>query len=432
MSENTTKIKSEQYIAITDEIERLRSGEASKRVMDQAVNRAQAIFKQIQDGIGQTDQHISEQRKHHINTLHEIERRGIKKYNQIVGDINQVASSVQLLQEQIDRSTRHVADITNQIAANYSDAEQLYQQIQIEFSIAKSDVDYQRFASQRLLNVDAALHQATSVEMNPLAKRARLQSAMTDLLLSDSEVTSARIRFYDTLNEALELSNTMLSDAAGHRNNTFVFGDEKHHASNIDYWTDGQYKLIEDELNEIRRRLESANLQPSYSMQQLQSDLTRLVELKKMQELQAASTVSEIKLSILRHQQADFIRDILSSDYYFQVITEGFVHNDERESYILRMLRQSDKAIVEIIVSPGKEQGDVHTLVRVDSGAYIDQKLLDTLEKEILEDLRASGMTVTSSAPCNPESIDINSPLEINDETSRRHSIQRRQHTINP
>ena len=62
----------------------------------------------------------------------------------------------------------------------------------------------------------------------------------------------------------------------------------------------------------------------------------------------------------------------------------------------------------------------------------MDQNLLNTLEQAIIEDLQACGMTITGSAPCNPEPIDINAPVEIDNNTSYRHNIHRRQHTVKP
>ncbi len=432
MSSNHTYIPQKLYVALTEELEQLRSGEGSSKAMDNAVSRARNTFEQIKKQSTQVNSQISRLRQQHLDNLHSIENSSAQLHSRNMGDLNQVSSSVQQLQGQIQDSIRDVNQISAQLANNYTTAEEMYRQVQIELSIAKSDPDYQRFAGQRMQNVKSSLQLIASREMNPLAKKAMLQSSMAELLLADSEVSAIRVQFHTTLHQALNLSSTMLANAVGHHNNNFVYGDEKHLASNMDYWTDGQYKLIEEELNEIRKRLEAAWERPDYSMQQLQADLDRLEELKKMQDLQAASVISQIKLSVLRHQQAEFIREVLSDDFYFQVIAEGFDHNDERDSYILRMQRPADNAIVEILVSPGKKDGEVDTTVRVDTEAYMDQKLLNTLEQAIIEDLQASGMTITELVPCNPEPIDINAPVEIDNNTSSRHNIHRRQHTVKP
>lgn len=426
MSENTTCISSSHYLAMMEEIEQLRSGESARKAMQGACQRAHEVIKKMSLSAERINEQISVQRRKHIDNLRDIENKSVQLHYQHVGTFNIISSSIQQLNNQIQDSMRQVERISNNAMASYASAEELHRQITIEYGIACIDVNYQRFAENRLRQVASIIRQTTDNEMSPAAKKANLQSAMVNLLLADSEVAAANIRFASILHEALEISSSMLADVAGHRSTTFHWDTETHPASDIDYWTDGQYLLLEEELASIRERLETAVSNASYSMEDIEKDYTRLKELKRMQELLAASTISSIKLSCLRCRQADFIKGILKHDYFFESVAEGFDRNDERESYILRMSRPSDSAVVEVIVSPSDIEGVVKCVIRVDSVAYIDSKLLNTLEMEIKEDLQASGMQVTNSATCSPEAIDPNTPLEVSDDVRITHNIPRR------
>lgn len=432
MSENHTYIPSELYREMTNELDELRSGRGSNVAMENALASARTIFEQItQRGI-KLDQKISNQRRTHLNNLRDIENQSIQRHIQTLSGINQTAENIQQINTRIQESLNQVNRISTDIATQYSTSEELYRQVQVEFNAVNVEADYHRFAHDRMENLESAIKRISITEMSPVAKNAQLQSAMSDLLLIDSIVASERIKFYNSLSDALNLSASMLADAAGHRSNTYRYGSEQHPASDMDYWTDGQYTIFENELKSIRERLESAPINQDYSMKDLENDRKSLRELKQIQKLLAASTITKIKLSDFRHQQADFINGILSQDFLFQLITEGFDRGDERESYIVRMERESDKAIVEVIVSPGIKDGEVNTVVRVDNTAFADSKLRDTLENQILEDLRASGMEVKSHAPCNSETIDRDAPVEISDETRRTHDIpQRTQLNVN-
>lgn len=426
MSENHTYIPSAQYKAMTKELDDLRSGRGSNVAMENALASARSIFEQITKRGVQLDQKISNQRRTHLNNLRDIENQSIQLHNQTLNGINQTTEKIQQINTRIQESFNQVNRISTDIATQYSTSEELYRQVQVEFSAVNLDSDYYRFAHDRIVNLESTINRINTTEMSPVAKNAQLQSAMSELLLIDSIVASERIKFYNSLSDALNLSASMLADAAGHRSNTYRYDSERHPACDMDYWTDGQYAIFENELKSIRERLESAPINQDYSMKDLENDRKRLRELEQIQKLLAASTITKIKLSNFRHQQADFINEILSQDFYFQLITEGFDRGDERESYIVRMEREFDKAIVEVIVSPGINDGEVNTVVRVDNTAFADSKLRDTLENQILEDLRASNMTVTSHAQCNSETIDRDAPVEISDETRRTHDIPRR------
>lgn len=433
MSENHTYIPSEQYRAMTNELDELRSGRGSNTAMESALASARTIFEQITKRGVQLDQKISNQRRTYLNNLRDIENHSIQLHIQTLSGINQTTENIQQINTRIQESLNQVNRISTDIATQYSTSEQLYRQVQVEFSAVNLDPDYYRFAHDRMVNLESAISRIAITEMSPVAKNAQLQSAMSDLLLIDSIVASERIKFNNSLSDALNLSASMLADAAGHRSNTYRYGSEQHPASDMDYWTDGQYTIFENELKSIRERLESAPINQNYSTKDLENDRLRLKELKQMQKLLAASTITKIKLSNLRYEQADFVNnEILSKDYYFQLITEGFDRGDERESYIVRMERESDKAIVEVIVSPGINDGEVNTVVRVDNTAFADSKLRDTLENQILEDLRASNMVVISHAPCSSETIDRDAPVQVSDETRRAHDIpQRTQLNVN-
>ena len=428
MSSNHHYMSSEEFLAKVRELEQLKRGD--KRAIEKALAEARKSLKKMKKEGSRIDRQMSAERRRHIEKLERIEQRAVTTLT----EAGQIAATTQQdlvqLRGEIQDAIRDTEALVKDISKAVSDAAELKRKASIELAVVKTDVDYQRFAQDRLDAIQASLDLDSRVAMAPEARMAALRQVMSDIFVMDAYVSGQRLAFLELQGKALEDAHTILAEIGNVRSSTTLIGQERHRISDIDFWTDGCMGEVEAETKAILDRLESAPSAPGYTLDMLRKDCARLQELNGIRDSLLATALAKLRLSQYRVQEAGLISEILHDDHHFNVVAEGFdLGGDEREAYVIRM-RRSDGARIEVIINPGQKNGEVDTYFRVDAETYRDAQVMAGIQKSILDELETNGIVMVRSESCTPEPLPEfkpTEPVQVTETARRRHGIRQRE-----
>lgn len=424
MSANHTRMSSETYLALVEEIQKLQKGNGEE--MRKAEQR---VKKQM------VEMHRSGQEV--LKRMDNLRRNNVQQLNQQIQNVHQAAqradaqaADVQQHLQQLTQATQHamgqVATINQQTQQQYATAQQLYQAVTAQFNATALDVNYQRFAGNTLASLQTRMQRINNNQVTGDAMQMLVVSMMNDIYLMDLQVTQERTVFEANYAEAIRQAATILAHIINVQRDA---KDQDGQALDINYWTDGRLNLAEQETKNIQRRLDMAPTNPDYSQKQLAADLKRLRELDQIEQQLVAEGIEAHNHSLNREAQALTCMDVLEQDHHFSVVGHGFDSNDRREAYVVRMRRHTDGAEIEVIVNQGAKPGEYDVYFRVDATTYQDEQLMQTITSSIARDFETAGVSMKLFKNCSPEPLEPFNPAQVSVSRNARlrHGIQPQQ-----
>lgn len=433
MSANHQSMSSQEYLEKVEELQHLKHGDGE--ALREAEEQARKALDRMKKDTARVMQGISRQRSKLLTNLTNIENAAVQTLGDVAASAEQTQQRLNLLQGNIKEAFREVAALIASTNATYATAAELYQQAKAELTTCQLEVDYMRFAADDLQSIDQRIRLLQGQDLSGAAMQAAVQMIMADIYNMDIRVSSKRVAFIRDQAEALRTAEELLAKAKNVReNNHEELDNAESPLMDMDFWTDGCFGELENEVSAILQRVRSGQTDADYRQDQLTKDLNRLRELERIQDMLVATARAKINLSYYRRQQGDLIESILMNDHHYFTISKGFAKGgDEREAFILRMRRHTDGgegAQIEVIINPGEKDGEADVYFRVDSSTYMDSETMASITQAIADELQENGVDMRQYRACNPEQMPQFQPgdtLDISDEARRYHSIPQRQ-----
>lgn len=423
-------MSSGEYLEKVEELQRLKQGDGE--ALRKAEEEARKALERMKRENARVMQGISRQRRKLLENLNNIENATIQTLADVSASAQQTQQLVNQLQDRIKEASKDVGALIASTEATYATAAELHRQAKAELTACLLEPDYRRFAADELLSIERRLRLLDGKDLSGAAIQAEVQMIMTDIYFMDILVSSKRVAFIRDQAEALRLAEALLAKAKNVReNNHEELDNAQSPLMDMDFWTDGCFGELEEEVRTILQRVRLGQTDANYSQDQLTKDLNRLRELERIQDMLVATARAKINLSYYRREQGDLIESILENDHRYSIISKGFAKGgDAREAFILRMRRHTDGAQIEVIINPGEKDGEADVYFRVDSSTYMDSKTMASITQAIAEELQENGVDMRQYRACNPEQMPQFQPgdtLEISNEARRYHSIPQRQ-----
>lgn len=435
MSANHTYMSSSDFLAQVHELEQLKHGDGE--ALRRAEQQARDALARMQRESGETQQRISRQRQLLQQKLQGVENEVIATLRDASVSAEQARQRIGHLQENIKEVTQSISNIMESTKGTYANAADMYAQAKAEITASILDPNYARFANDELKSINLRINNLSGKDFCGAAMQAEVQMIMTDIYHMDIIVSNKRVAFIQDQAEALKLAETLMAKASNVReNNREEVGNKSSRLMDIDFWTDGCFREMEQEAKAIRQRVLDGQTDAEYSHQQLQKDLARLRELEKIEDLLVANARAKMNLSYYRQEQGQLIQEILEADHRYALVSKGFVNGgDEREAYILRMRHEKSGAQIEVIINPGEIDGETDVYFRVDSTTYMDSATMASITESIAKDLEENGVDMKQYRACHPEQMPQFQPsdtLDISSQARLYHDIKQRKPMIMP
>ncbi len=430
MSANHQSMSAREYLEKVEELQRLKHGDGE--ALRKAEEEARKALDRMKKDTARVMKGISQQRRRLLTNLTNIENAAVQTLGNVAASVEQTQQQLGQLQTSIKEASQGIDALIASTNATYVTAAELYQQAKAELTACQLDVDYMRFAANELLSIDQRIRQLQGQDLSGAVMQAAVQMIMADIYYMDILVSSKRVAFIRDQAEALRTAEELLAKAKNVReNNHEELDNAESPLMDMDFWTDGCFGELEEEVRTILQRVRLGQTDANYSQDQLTKDLNRLRELERIQDMLVATARAKINLSYYRREQGDLIESILENDHRYSIISKGFAKGgDAREAFILRMRRHTDGAQIEVIINPGEKDGEADVYFRVDSSTYMDSKTMASITQAIAEELQENGVDMRQYRACNPEQMPQFQPgdtLEISNEARRYHSIPQRQ-----
>lgn len=425
MSANHTRLDRETYEANIKELIRLEerkdSGLAAMREIERMADRMDRENRSLAERAGDS-------RRETIRKLQAIEQEARRSFAQLDGKIVKNVSKIQ----DLSRQTREIAGEMDRII---SDAQQklgsaaaIMSQVKLDLQLSAADLDCRKFGQDLLDDLAAQLKVVDKMEQSDASLQQVALRLTGDIYGMDVAVSNRRQQYELEQLEAQGLAAQLKNRMQSARENV-RYGDETTDLVDLDYWTDGKFGLLEEEIDRIKSGMEENRYDPGYGIEELRADARRLAEIDQIQLNLVQDAVEKSSLSEAREEMAQVVTRILAEQYsYTDVIGSGFDMNDLRECYIVRLRRHTDGAQIEVLINPGTLNGENVLYFRIDTATYLDQKVMDGINEEIEKELRAYGIRIFDKQGCQPETLEEFNPSKpvVSAQARSRHQIKPR------
>lgn len=407
MSANHTRLDRETYEANIKELIRLEerkdSGLAARREIERMADRMDRENRSLAERAG-------ENRRESIRKLQEIEQEARRSFVQLDGRIVKDAGKVQ----DLSRRTREIGGEMDQIISEarqkLGSAAAIMSQAKLDFQLSAADPDCRKFGQDLLDDLAAQLKVVDKMEQSDASLQQVALRLTGDIYALDVVVSNRKQQYELEQLEAQGLAAQLKNRMQSARENV-RYGDETTDLVDLDYWTDNKFGLLEEEIDRIKSGMEEKRYDPGYGIEELRADAQRLTEIDRIQLNLVQDSVEKSNLSEAREEMAQVVTRILAEQYgYTDVIGSGFDMGDLRECYVVRLRRHTDGAQIEVLINPGGLNGENVLYFRIDTATYLDQKVMDGINKEIEKELRAYGIRIFDKQGCQPETLEEFNP----------------------
>lgn len=425
MSSNHTRLDRQTYEANMKELIRLEECNGSERAARNEI--ARMANQMIQNNRSLAEQ-ASASRRNILNQLEKIEKDSRNSFVQHEGRIQKDAARIQSLMQQTKALGADINRIIEETRKTQLSAATIMSQVKFDLQISTSNPDYQKFGKDKIDELAAQLKAVDCMEQSDVSLQQVALRMIGNIYALDAMVSTRKQQYELEQLEAQGLAAQIKNKMHSARNNV-RYGDEATELVDLDYWTDNKFKLLEDEVDQIKSEIEAKRYDPDFGIEELRSALKRLNEIDKIQLHLVQDAIEKSNLSETREEMAQVITQLLSEQYgYTRVIGCGFDLNDPRECYIVRLQRHTDGAQIEVLINPGTNNGDNEIYFRIDTATYCDQKVMDGINNDIERELREYGIHVISKEGCHPETLEEFNPAQprVSAQVRARHNIQTR------
>lgn len=427
MSANHTQMDASTYKALEAEIISLQEGNSER--MRMVEKKVQQAIVQMQDSSRGQIQQLSMLRRQTVERLTDASHRVLSAFAMAKDEVSSIDDQMTQLNSAVVEAGNRVSTLLNQAKAQYNSATEMYSEATRQLMLAQTMPDYKKFASEQISDLQIRLTTIGGEGISPEALMATAMNTMNDIFMMDIVVTKKKTEYELQHLEALRLAETILAHIDNVKKGNYAdLGDSASELLDMNYWTDGRFKLVEDKVSQLLGRIKEFHYDEGYTLTELKKDFDILQELDRIEKQLVAEGRETYNHSLNRQAQAQTCGDILF-DHGYEVVGEGFDRNDRREAYVMRLKRHQSGAEIEVIVNQGSKEGEYDVYFRIDAKTYMDEMTMQTLTSDIAEEFKEAGVHMKLFKQCSAERLETFNPesISVSTEARHRHDIPQRQ-----
>lgn len=337
----------------------------------------------------------------------------------IVSRQNQIRQSNAEIQQTINR----LLDEKRRLAQSGTD---WYREAKAQFILMKHDADFNKFAQQELVSLEAQFNHGANTNWTDIAMLTQAQMLLSDVYSTALQVNESRRNYEEIQKQCITVATTILEQANEIRNNAKL-DEYANLGQDIDFWTGNALKNTEDEVKQILETIKVNRNNPNFQLQELNDLLLKLDELKKKKDKIIRCAIENVGHSARAQAEVYHAGEILMNRHGFNFVGADYEMKDERRPFIARYCRAQDGMEVEFISVFDQASDNYKFIHRMNFAAYGDPNILATLQQGIINSLAASGgIRIVNQGTCAPETqlgaFNINNP-QIGAQTRAAHGI---------
>lgn len=386
-----------------------RQFEARSEKQEKAV---QNLKSELKDMAVKHNQQLNEQRTAMLGSIGESEERTDEKIENLRAwtkdrlreQKREYRAIAQQQQKEINLLKRDIENINKREDNREQRARDYIVDLEILINAAEENLpDEARYnVSKRIeriqRQVEAAKHQL--VEDSPQATIATVQAAHFELMDLEDEILRQEAEFEMTYRTVADSIGGLFTSV---RNNRNIKLEEAAPEQEADYWTDGQYQNLEQEIEEIRSYIK--NHKPELTIEELNDYLDQLEELNEQQEKLIEESVERIISSQMRAEMGDAVINTLRDQGYRIKNDEcGYAEEDQRGAYLIKMSNVAGTEVVTII-SPDEETHRNILSINTYGAEVYDEKVTQSRNLDIRKALKEAGIQL-GETECNETGIE--------------------------
>ena len=338
------------------EIENLRN---QQRERDQEIERRIAnLDKAAQETARNHLQQIQEQSKKFYNKL---QQQSAQNRENLANLQQQTAEEIRITnqrieavatnqQQQIDSINKEIVGINNRFKSEDEKAQCLRNELLSARTIVEG-LQHEKFRQGHLQKI---LEQVNRLDNLTATSNSDIGRAIIDLNDLAKDIEIARIEYEAIQTNTLEAVDRVLVAMNENRKNTYltngeneIIEDEK---VDLDFWSEGEYKIIEQKLAELKEKVKNGENNPNFTLDNLKTILIEINDLDKRQIQIVDECCTKNIVSYARKERADDIICRLKRLHYELMEGYGYEDNDKRKSYRIKMKTNNGNKI-DILIS---------------------------------------------------------------------------------
>lgn len=346
-------------------------------------NEIQQTRNEMREGIfrlrAETDRKLQEQRNESQRMIEQVNRNLQNEINVVDAKVNSIAQSI----AQKEENSRNLAVYWTQEAAR------LYQQINECFHSQLINEKQNTYIHRRIDNANSSIESG------------QYESAITDgrnaffaALDLKEELATAELKWNLWFNSIITREQQLWEALASAKSRGYEIelnGEKIHYNNGIDYWTNGQLSIFDQQVEKLRKRLENIDAMTLEQLQESEKQIRTLQE-----QLALIENVSHINvaMSVSRYEMACKIGEILG-DSFAMVDSDGeyFAEEDREEYHAIFENPVTHQQIAVVITPIADETGAVSNHVDLIVGNLDNDPIKrDRMTRQVATQLNDSGV----------------------------------------
>ena len=314
---------------------------------------------------------------------------------------------VDKLQAQITQQNNNVAELIRQLIdqkrATAESGIDWYNEAAAQFVLIEYNRDYLKFAEIEMGNLRARIEQGKVVDWTSAAMQAQAERLLSDVYLIGLQVVERRSQYEECQQKCVQQAMSILEQASEFRNNGVLYG--YHIGQDVDYWTSNALRSVEQEVQNIMDKIQEKVNDSTFQTNELNAMLARLKELALEKDKIIDCAMENARRSERVQAEVRHAAELLVDRHDFKLEGANYELGDERRPFIARMRRDTDGMEVEFVCGYDSTTGQYKLAHSMNSLAYSDQNVRDTIERELTQSLIDAGLQITSTQTCGAKNL---------------------------
>jgi len=291
-------------------------------------------------------------------------------------------------QKEINEIRTDIANIFAKEQMNKETAQTFIEDLEKQINHANQNIPHQKYAPGELDKVRSRLQMSKS----HLASREQsaisgAQEAYFELVDLREKVAHKEQEFMIWHSATLEAARSLFEVVRSNRQHELSEGAG---TVELDYWTNGEYSKLEQEVENIKNNLE--NNADDLSLEQVQEHLEKLRRLEEKHSGMLKEGIEKVVSSQTRAEMGDIILEKLE-DEGFRVVNRGYEQQDQRKIYVVKVINAVGSEVVISIVPDERTNANTVSINTKDDRFY-SEAVTQERAREINRILKEAGIDI--------------------------------------
>lgn len=237
-------------------------------------------------------------------------------------------------------------------------------------------------------------------------------------------VAREKARFESEYVKAIDLLIRVQNAIRVYRNELF-FDIAQHNRVDLDFWSGNRFVQIERAIEHMALHLERDRMAENYLFPEVKQDIETIAELDRRMDAMVEDVFHLSELSEHTEACGQMASQILSEQFYFVLVEQGFENDDPRGIYVVRMQRLGTEDKIELFFS---HTGDSITFnYHMSLSAYVDEEIMNAFFATFTRQIPSATLNVIDHARHVDQSIDFtrdqSSHIEVSQDVKQRYGL---------